>query len=254
MTGVLGIIGTGFIGASIGLRARSAGTQVIGYDRSPQTAVEAAARGAIDRAVSWECLVEESDTIVVAAYLRGTLETLERFALAPPSKAALILDVASLKAPIVAATRALPAFVATHPMAGGERGGPAASRGDLFEGATWAYVPRGDTALDARAKRFIGMMGAVPYAIEAEEHDRVVAVTSHLPQMIAWCYGRIVEKNDPRVSALCGPAARELLRLATMDDAMWVDVLRANAANVEPALNDFIVRMCRTSTAQNRAS
>jgi prephenate dehydrogenase len=240
VTSVLGVIGTGLIGASIGLRARAAGTYVMGCDARDEAAAEAAANGAIDRAVSWEELVEASDTIVVAAYLSGTLETIERLRLEPPRKAALILDVASVKAPVVAAADGLAPFVATHPMAGSERSGPSAARADLFEAATWAYVPSGEGARDERARRFIGMMGANAYAVDADEHDRIVALTSHLPQLIAWCYARVVTRDDPRAGVLCGPVARELLRLGGMSDAMWRDVLHANAVRIEPALRDFV--------------
>jgi prephenate dehydrogenase len=240
MTNVLGIIGTGLIGASIGLRARAAGACVVGYDVCREAAIDAVACGAIDRAVSWEQLVEASDTIVIAAYLGGTLETLARLRNAPPKKAMLILDVASAKEPVVAAARDLPMFVATHPMAGSERSGPGAARAGLFEGATWAYVPSADAALDERVQRFIGTMGAVAFAIDAGNHDRIVAVTSHLPQLVAWCYADTVDRNDPEVMALCGPVARELLRLGGTDDAMWRDVLRANAANIDRHLRDFV--------------
>jgi prephenate dehydrogenase len=239
VTSVLGVIGTGLIGASIGLRARAAGMYVIGNDLRNDAALQAAACGAVDGAVSWEQLVQESDTIVIAAYLSGTIATLERFTLAPPAKATLILDVASVKAPVVAAAAGLPAFVATHPMAGSERSGAGAARADLFEGATWAYAPSRDDMVDERARGFIETMGAVAYAVDPHEHDRVVAITSHLPQLIAWCYGRLVDRNDPLASALSGPVARELFRLSSMQDGMWNDVLRANAGNIDPALREF---------------
>ena len=124
--------------------------------------------------------------LVIAAHLEPTLREIERLASASAPTPALIVDVASVKLPVVA-RRGLRNFVATHPMAGTERSGVAA-RADLFDGRTWAYVPSGDENLDRRARRFIESMGAVPFAISAEDHDRAVALTSHVPQIVASCY------------------------------------------------------------------
>jgi prephenate dehydrogenase len=122
-------------------------------------------------------------------------------------------------------------FVGTHPMAGTERSGVAAARADLFEGRPWAYVPSGDPKLDERARAFIVSLGGEPLAMEAHEHDGIVAITSHVPQVVAFCYARRLQER-PGAQQLCGPVARELLRISTMSGAMWDDILAANAPNV----------------------
>ena len=234
---IVGIVGTGLIGASIGLRARREGARTIGYDELHEASTAALHAGAIEESASLDELYARADIVVIACHLGATLAEIERLLAQPPVRAALILDVASVKAPVCAAARALPNFVATHPMAGSERSGAASGRADLFEGRTWAFVPSGDASLDLRAREFIGSQGAAPFAVGAAEHDRTVALTSHLPQLLGWVYAsRIRERESERLEPLTGATARELLRVGTSGTDMWGDILRTNAANVAPEL------------------
>jgi prephenate dehydrogenase len=229
---VLGIFGVGLIGGSIGLGARRNGLHVIGYDSDPSALEQARVAGAIDAVATLEelpCLV---DVLVIAAHLGATLAEIERLRERNDANCALILDVASVKTPVVVAARGLKNFVASHPMAGSERSGASNARGDLFDGRPWAFVPTGDAQLDARACGFIVSLGGLPLAVGAEEHDRIVAVTSHVPQVVAYRYARLLHE-ERGAEQLCGPAARELLRIASMDPAMWREIFSANAGNVE---------------------
>jgi prephenate dehydrogenase len=223
------------IGGSIGLRARGNGVHVVGADSDPVALDTARNVGAIDAVVEPEMLSRLADIVVIAAHLEPTLREIARLA-NEPSGPALLLDVASVKVPVAGAAKALSNFVATHPMAGSERSGPSAARPDLFEGCSWAYVPTGDRELDARACRFIESLGGIPVAMTAEEHDRLVALTSHLPQVLALCYARMLRAAGENAEQLCGPVARELLRISGMSAAMWGDILQANAHNIEPEL------------------
>lgn len=232
----VGIFGVGAIGGSVGLRARRNGAYVVGADRERAALDDALALGAIDAAASVEEMPDRVDTYVIAAHLQPTLDELQRLLSGGTEGPSLIIDVASVKALVSRAGSGLPNFVATHPMAGTERAGVRAARADLFAARTWAYVPSGDPSLDERVRGFIETMGAFPLAISAEEHDRAVAVSSHLPQLVASCYARIVASSPSTVAQLRGPVARELLRISGMSFDMWRDVLRANAANVEPQL------------------
>lgn len=239
MTQVVGIFGVGAIGGSIGLRARQNGARVIGAD-SDEAALEAAREvRAIDDVATVEELPHAVDVLVLATHVQPTLDEIERLKRVPASAPALILDVASVKAPVARAASGLRNFVATHPMAGTERSGAAAARADLFEARTWAYVPSADEALDSRARTFIESMGGVPFAISAEDHDRAVAITSHVPQIVAWCYAKLLRARGAD-EKLCGPVARELLRISGMSSAMWDDLLHANAGNIEPQLRALI--------------
>jgi prephenate dehydrogenase len=231
----LGIFGVGAIGGSIGLRARRNGAYVVGADSD--TAVLEVARnlGAIDAIAPPERLPKAAEVVVISTHLDVTLREIARLAAEKTSELALVIDVASVKLPVVRAARGLRAFVATHPLAGTHRSGVGAARADLFEGCAWGYVPSGDVELDERACSFIASLGGAPIAMSAEEHDRIVAITSHVPQVLAWRFARLLD-DTPGARRLCGPVGRELLRIAAMSDSMWGAVLAANAANVEREL------------------
>ncbi len=226
---IVGVIGTGLIGSSIGIRAKELGWHVIGFDADAAAARQAREHGAIDEVATLETISERADTIVIAAHINGTIAHLERLRVAPPRNARLVIDVSSVKAPIVAAARGVKHFVATHPMAGSERSGPAAAKRGVFEGKTWLYVPTGDRELDWRAVDFIGAFGAIPFEIKADEHDRIVAFTSHLPQILATLFAR---SGKTGTDAYMGPTAKELLRLSRSSDAMWHDILQHNRENI----------------------
>lgn len=228
----LGIIGTGMIGGSIGIRARELGWRVIGFDADTEAALEARVRGAIEEVAMREEIDERADVIVVAAHIAGTIVEIERLRFTQPRKARLIIDISSVKAPIVEAARGLTNFVPTHPMAGRERSGPAAAARDVFEGKTWLYIPTGDRELDWRAVEFIGAFGAIPVEADAVEHDRIVAVTSHLPQVLATLFAARLSRPEVQIDAFMGPTAKELLRLSRSSMEMWRDILQANRENI----------------------
>jgi prephenate dehydrogenase len=234
---IVGIIGTGSIGGSIGKRLREGDTfDVFGYDTNPAAIAAALATGAIDAGVTREELYARADVVVIASHLDATVTEIQRVRLEGPVRADLILDVASVKLPVTQAAAGIPNFVATHPMAGSERSGASAARPDAFEGRAWAYVPSRDEQLDERARLFIESLGGVPVAVEAAEHDRIVALTSHVPQLVGSCYAHRLRERGETADALCGPVARELLRVSQMNFSMWRAILRSNAPNIEPEL------------------
>jgi len=212
------IVGRGLIGGSVELRARSIGWKVRWHDPGdPQSR-------------PFDEVVSKAQTIVIATPLGATLEILGRLA---ASDARLIVDVASVKVPVVAAGKGVRGFVATHPMAGKERGGVENADAALFEGRPWAYVPSGDEALDTRARDFIAAMGAAAFAVDAAAHDRALARTSHLPQLLGFVLAdRIAELDAGLRESASGPVARELLRISKSDRALWDEILAANAGNV----------------------
>lgn len=244
----VGLFGVGLIGGSIGMRVRANGARVLGYDCDPAALAQAQVAGAIDAAASEEELALQADVMVLAAHLEPTLRKLEQLRREPAPRATLVMDVASVKGPVVAAGRGVDNFVATHPLAGSERAGARAARADLFEGRSWAYVPSGNDERDGRACEFIASLGGVPVAVSAEEHDRALALTSHLPQLLGVAYARLLRDQgvDER---LCGPVARELLRVSKMGFAMWRDTLRANAANIDPELRRFSAALVSAADA-----
>lgn len=233
---MLGIIGVGAIGSSIGLRARRNRIAVAGYDTDPAALDDARRIGALDYILTRDELLQRCDTIVIAAHLEGTLGEIAALYKLQDAVPDLIIDVASVKAPVVTAAARLRNFVATHPMAGSERGGAQGARPDLFAGRPWAYVPTSDAELDMRASDLITMLGGLPLPMSAAAHDRIVAITSHVPQIVAYRFARQLRESDRDAERLCGPVARELLRIAGMNPEMWREIFAANSKNIEHEL------------------
>jgi prephenate dehydrogenase len=230
----LGILGTGLIGASIGLRARRNEMRVLGFDESESAGSAALRIGAIDDRITRDALYDRCECVILATPLEATCEELRRLRGRPPA-CALVMDVASVKRPVAAAAVGVRHFVASHPLAGGERSGPEAAREDLFEDRGWAYVPSGNDALDESARALIGSFGARPVAVDAATHDAAVAVTSHLPQLVAALLAARIRAAGVEAESLSGPAAAEFLRLGDSSFELWRQIFAANADEVGAA-------------------
>ncbi len=233
----LGIAGVGLIGASIGLRAAELGWEVAGWDVDPANLRLARERGAVaDTRASLAELARWSGVLVLAAPLGAILAALGTLRERAPEldPALAIYDVASVKVPVAQAARGLPGFVGTHPIAGSERNGPAAARADLFAGRVWTYDAAAAPAAQARAREFIAAMGARPEPVDGAEHDRIVALTSHLPQLVSVALGSQLAPALARagVAELCGTGMASMLRLARSSWPVWHAILAANALPV----------------------
>ena len=185
----LAIVGTGLIGASVALAAKRAGvvTEVAGFDPD-QAALDAAAeRGAVDeRAPSLEAAVAGAQLAVVAAPV-AQLAAQVQAVLGATTDDTTVTDVGSTKAGVSTAARASTRFVGGHPVCGSEARGPEHANGELFEGATWFLTPVAETdpARHRLVHGFVSALGATPVAVDPEAHDRLVALTSHLPHALA---------------------------------------------------------------------
>jgi len=235
----IGVLGTGLIGASIGMAVRDRGGHVTGWD--PDADVRAAALdvGALDAvAADIEGVLSSApDLVVIAAppsATVGLVATLEY--------PGLVIDVAGVKGPILAASR-LPRFVGTHPMAGREVSGPQAASPVLFRGATWVITPNGAQTDDVAAVgRFVAGIGARPIEMTAEHHDAAVAAISHVPQLLAaGLVAAAAEAGD--ALELAAGSFRDLTRVAASHPDLWVDVLRSNRVAVVAAIGDLRARL-----------
>lgn len=244
----LGIIGTGALGSSIGLRGRELGWRVIGVDASEPQARVALGRTALDEIVSRDDLYEQAGTVLLAMPPRAIVEELN--ALRDRTiRAQLILDVGSVKVPIVEAGRGVANFVATHPLAGSERSGPDAARGTLFFGKPWIYVPPAGKALEMRARDFIAAMGARAIASDAAVHDDLLALTSHVPQLFATLFSKTFRQQSMAdAESFCGPVAAELLRLGNSNAELWREIFSYNSENVARHARDLAAKL--TAAAQ----
>jgi prephenate dehydrogenase len=244
------IVGTGLIGASIGLalrRRRKRGLTILGWDPSRRNAAVAKRRGSIDAAApDLDRAMAEADIIVLAAPLARLVRLVPR-ALKHAKPGALVVDVGGLKTAIVnAALRALRTrphgarFVAGHPMAGSERTGARAASAQLFERRPFAiYAPPQPERERAWrvAETFARALGSRPVRIAPEQHDRVVAATSALPQLAALALALAAERAAGRQSSwLAGPGFEGATRLAGTPFQLWDLALFENRRNVRRAL------------------
>jgi len=243
----IAILGTGLIGGSFGLAVRRAlpAARVVGWDR-PAVLQAAATRGAVELGISdLPRAVSGADLVYVALPIGVTLDLLPEIA-RHAGPGALVTDACSVKAPIERAAReqfrAEARFLGGHPLAGKETGGIEHADGDLFRGARYALAGARDGA-DARVGSFaqlVAAIGAEPVWLSPEEHDRAVALISHLPQLVAVALaGTLREATDDTglPLTLAGPGARDSLRLAGSPYALWRDICLTNRENTSDALN-----------------
>ena len=233
----LGIIGTGLIGASVGLAAKRAGVEVVeGYDFYENVAEAALAKGAVDRTLTMADEALDADLVVVAVPVI-TLQSVLRDVVEGD---ATITDVGSTKSNLGEALTSAN-FVGGHPVTGSEAHGPEHATADLFDGATWFLTPTAQT--DPERYRlvhgFVSALGATPVAIDPEAHDRLVALTSHLPHALAnllvnQAGASRVEGHEPLAAA--GGSLRDMTRVAGANPRIWVDIFLENTAAVRGSL------------------
>jgi len=230
----LAVVGTGLIGASAALAARSAGVQrVAGWDPDPDALAVAASRGAVEGSDSLAAALDGAELALVAAPV-AALPALVREVLAAAPAECAVTDVGSTKGSVVAAAAGDPRFVGGHPICGAETRGPEQATADLFDGATWFLTPVAATPSERfrLLHGFVGALGARPVAIDPGAHDRLVAVTSHLPHALAFTLVDMIVRRDDHRSVLdCAAGGfRDFTRIAGSDPVMWRDICLANRA------------------------
>ena len=228
----LAVVGTGLIGASVGLAARRAGVEdVRGWDPDRAHLATAAERGAVEPAVDLGSALEDAAIAVVAAPVTA-LPAQVRAVLDASAPSVTVTDVGSTKGGVCAAAAGVGRFVGGHPICGSEARGPEWATAELFEGATWFLTPVAATDPDSykALHGFVSALGAVPVAIDPDAHDRLVAVTSHLPHALA-----NVLLNQAGAPRSTGTTARRGWRLAPGHDPrrganprIWVDIFLEN--------------------------
>jgi prephenate dehydrogenase len=238
----LAVVGTGLIGASIGLAARKAGVgEVRGWDVDGEALAVAGERGAVEPAASLAEAVTGAELAVVAAPVASLPAEVENV-LGASGNGTTVTDVGSTKAAVARAV-ADPRFIGGHPVCGSEARGPAHASGELFEGATWFLTPVAATEPNRyrTLHGFVAALGAVPVAVDPDAHDRLVALTSHLPHALAnlllnHAGTSRIEGHDPLAAA--GGSLRDMTRVAGANPRIWVDIFLDNAAALSAALGE----------------
>ncbi len=163
-------------------------------------------------------------------------------------------DVGSTKGSLCAAVGDDPRFVGGHPICGAEARGPGRASADLFDGATWFLTPLTSTEPERyrAAHGFVVALGARPVAIDPETHDRLVAVTSHLPHALAnvllnQAGSARVEGHEPLAAA--GGSLRDMTRIAGANPRIWVDIFLENRAELSAALGEHRRRVEQLESA-----
>jgi prephenate dehydrogenase len=250
MFDTIAIVGVGLIGGSFGLALKRAGFtgRILGV--SSAAALEAALeRGAIDAGLALEEAAPQADLVYLAQPIRRILQTLARLdPLVKPG--ALVTDAGSTKTRIVEAGRQLrrAQFLGGHPMAGKETRGAAEAEAGLFRGRTYVLTPSDPAEMETTAAReFMGWLraaGAMPLVLDAAAHDRIVAHTSHLPQLLSTALAAsLLERLRPEDLRVAGPGLADMTRLAASPYDIWGDILETNREAIEPALAALIARL-----------
>lgn len=252
--GKVGIYGVGLIGGSLGLalKARRLARCVHGIGRNAERLEKAAAAGVIDSySVGPEGFPRDLEILVLgtplSVYARA-LDEIGRF-LAP---SIMVTDVGSAQAAAAGEVDAhLPAgvpFVGSHPMAGAERTGFEAAEADLFQGAVCALCPSGRTSPASlrRVRELWESVGCRTVVLGAEEHDRIVGWTSHLPHVVASALTAAVADfaaSQPDARHFLSSGFGDTTRIASGDPVMWRDICERNRGNLVAGLRRFQERI-----------
>ena len=250
----IAILGTGLLGASVGLALRAAGYRgsIVGWNRGAEGAQAALSLGAID-SIAADPLeaARASQVVVLAVPIYATLDFIEKLAgvLSPDH---LVTDVGSTKAQITAAAARLfntperAAFLPGHPMAGKERGGAALADAELFRGTVWLFTDDPECKRSPHSaelvkgwREWVVAMGAKTIDLDPVRHDELVAWVSHLPQFVATALSALLQEEvggAPELKDVGGRALREMTRLGASPYSMWRDIAYTNTEAIQAAL------------------
>ncbi|GGY01299.1 prephenate dehydrogenase [Streptomyces minutiscleroticus] len=243
------VIGTGLIGTSAALALARRGVTVHLSDHDPGQARTAAALGAgTDEAP--EGPVDLAIVAAPPAHVAASLADAMR-----RGAARGYLDVASVKGgprrELEELGLDLSSYIGTHPMSGREKSGPLAATEDLFEGRPWVLTPTRDTDTEVLnlALELVSHCRAVPVVMDADAHDRAVALVSHMPHLVSSMVAARLQHAEEAAVRLCGQGIRDVTRIAASDPRMWIDILSANPGPVADLLADVSADLDETVRA-----
>ncbi|MFN2352119.1 MAG: prephenate dehydrogenase [Kiritimatiellia bacterium] len=255
------IIGLGLMGGSLGMALRGRpGLRVTGYARREETRGEALARGVVDEVFADPAEAAAGAQLVIICTPVNLIAELAEACASGLEAGAVVTDVGSSKAEIVARldgffSSSAAHFVGSHPVAGSERQGLAAARADLYRHAVVALTPT--EATDAGAvvlvTEFWRSLAARVFCLAPEEHDRLLAATSHLPHLMAAVLAATVGRwPAEQAGRFCGTGFWDTTRVAEGDPALWHDIVQTNRAAVLGALRAFQQQLaCMTDAVEN---
>lgn len=247
------IVGTGLIGGSLALALRHRGVRVIGSDKK-RVLDKAQEMGAIDSGIenpARACV--GSDVVILAANVGGIIDSIENLGPMLPRNV-LLTDVGSTKVEVIKRAKSVfgssanSRFLGGHPMSGKEHSGIENAQSSLFSGAAWIFTPERDQLSEIAHEyiKLIASLGTHILHLSAEQHDRLVAWTSHLPQMLSTAFAAALQEEAEleqessvtrvQMQEVGGRALHEMTRIASSPYSMWRDIALTNASNIEKAL------------------
>lgn len=236
LVGPVRVVGAGLLGTSVALGLRARGLDVILADASPTHVAIA-----VDLGAGRPAQPDDAPQLVVVAVPPDVTASVVAAELAAFPDA-IVTDVASVKAGILAELEAARAdvsrYIGSHPLAGRERGGPLAARADLFAGRPWVVAAHDEISY-RRASAIDDLildLGATLVEMTPDEHDRGVALISHVPQVVSSIMARRFIDAPSAALGLAGQGVRDVTRVAASDPDLWVQILGANAAPVRDIL------------------
>ncbi len=263
------IIGLGLMGGSLALALKGHCRELIGVDPSASAQTFAREHNVVDRLTDFESALTV-DLIILAAPVRTILAQLNQLAQFVPTNDShsltsdrptlhaprpTLLDLGSTKAAITTAMRALPDNfdpIGGHPMCGKETGGLPNAEADLFRGKTFVLCPLERTSPQALvlAQEVVNVIGAQPLILDAERHDALAALISHLPYTVASALMlTALSQFDETLWRMAASGFRDTTRLAASDLEMMTDVLITNRAAVLNALAHYKTELDALTTA-----
>ncbi len=256
------LVGVGLIGASAGLAARERGIarKIVGFSRRRKTLEEARRVGAIHSfETDLEKAAQGADFVLVSVPVAAIAERVGEAARAALAPGAVITDAGSVKGSIVAAVLrdgvAAPLFVGSHPIAGTEKSGPRAAQPDLFEGRKCIVTPVEGTGRSrlARVKAFWKSLGMRVETLAPEGHDEALALTSHMPHLLAYALSLTAQSRESRgnfrAARFAGGGFRDMTRIAASSPGMWREIVEHNGPATARALAEFISQLAHLDTA-----
>ncbi len=248
----ISIVGLGLIGGSIAKAVRKyhPDAAIVAWDTNPAYRRAALKEKFINQIARPPEVFDGSDVVFICVPPGEILSYMEQAAQRTPQ--AIITDVGSAKNGLAKqfGNSRYGKLILGHPMAGKQTSGWKASDADLFQGNTWVICPRpvNSSSAIAKLKTFVRKLGAQPVEMTAREHDRRVAVCSHLPQLMATALSELAaseKSKDSHLLQVAGPAFKDMTRLAESPFAMWQDIFSANEKEIEKALDGFIKILLR---------
>lgn len=246
----VGILGTGLIGGSLGcsLKKYRLAQEIIGVSRTPSSIARARRAGAIDRGSTELKVLKDVELLILAMPVEAIINRAPEVA-SVISPRCIVIDVGSSKTAIVSSlSRVFKRFVGTHPLAGSEKSGAGFASAGLLAGALCLLTPRSgtDAAALATVERMYRRIGCRTLRLSPQEHDRMLALTSHLPHLIAFALVRCL---PGRYRGLVPNSFRDLTRVAASSAQLWEEIFRTNRKDVLFWLRLFEYQLALARTA-----